>query len=111
MAQRAARSAAEILSSPAAAPVASKSLAEAQQRARYFFREVRARSSACRAGRSVWSAPRFVPARASLRTRLPPRLRAPGRLLAAVAPYPTRPPCACAPGSRPERAAPHFIRC
>jgi hypothetical protein len=34
-------SAAAILSAPAAAPVASKSLAEAQQRARYFFREVR----------------------------------------------------------------------
>ena len=43
MAQRVARSAAQILSAPAAAPVASKSLAEAQQRARYFFREVRAR--------------------------------------------------------------------
>jgi hypothetical protein len=42
MAQRVARSAAQILSAPAAAPVASKSLAEAQQRARYFFREVRA---------------------------------------------------------------------
>jgi hypothetical protein len=44
-------SAAAILSAPAAAPVASKSLAEAQQRARYFFREVRARrAAATRAG-------------------------------------------------------------
>ena len=32
---------AAILSAPATAPVSSKTLAEAQQRARYFYREVR----------------------------------------------------------------------
>ena len=35
---------AAILSAPATAPVSSKTLAEAQQRARYFYREVRCRT-------------------------------------------------------------------
>jgi len=86
MAQRVARSAAQILSAPAAAPVASKSLAEAQQRARYFFREVRAWRSARGVGRCAagGETARFVPAppapRAALAWRPADETRSPGRV-------------------------------